>query len=234
MTLDLSLQPLFYLKFSRTLWCAGRLRMSGMILTHNNLAALEAVQSRKLTNLENPGCYLRACFLDFCKPFDRINHNIVIERLTSLKVGRSIIPWISSFLTGPRQALKIGSTVLQWLPNTASVAQSTKLGPILLIIMINDLRVSSSKASDRKYVDDLTFSEVVQDITTVPKASQHLTKKNSWASKHDMRLNPSKCKELIRNFSHAHEPPHQFLVLTEHHWIVLNVIRFSVLLSNLT
>ena len=33
--------------------------------------------------------------------FDRINHNIVIEKLISLKVTRrSIIPWISSFLIG--------------------------------------------------------------------------------------------------------------------------------------
>ena len=47
-----------------------------------------------LTNLENPGCYLRACFLDFSKAFDRINYNIVIEKLISLKVRRSIIPLV--------------------------------------------------------------------------------------------------------------------------------------------
>ena len=52
-----------------------------------------------LSELENSGCYLRACFLDFSKAFDRINHTIVITELIDLGVRRSIIPWICSFLT---------------------------------------------------------------------------------------------------------------------------------------
>ena len=34
-----------------------------------------------LSELDNPGCYLRACFLDFSKAFDRIDHTIVIRKL---------------------------------------------------------------------------------------------------------------------------------------------------------
>ena len=41
-----------------------------------------------LENLENPGSYLRACFLDFSKAFDRINHNLVIEKRISMNVRR--------------------------------------------------------------------------------------------------------------------------------------------------
>ena len=104
--------------------------------------------------------------------------------------------------------MKIGSTVhvSQWLPTTAGVPQGTKLRPILFIIMMNYLRVSSSKVSDWKYVDDLTFSEVVQDNISTESQSI-LDKVNSWASSNDMRLKPSKRKELIINFSHAYELP---------------------------
>ena len=52
-----------------------------------------------LPELENPVCYLRACFLDFSKAFDRIDHTIIIRKLIDLGVRRSIIPWICSFLT---------------------------------------------------------------------------------------------------------------------------------------
>ena len=37
-----------------------------------------------LSELDNPGCYLRACFLDFSKAFDRIDHTIVIRKLIDL------------------------------------------------------------------------------------------------------------------------------------------------------
>ena len=41
-----------------------------------------------LSELDNPGCYLRACFLDFSKAFDRIDHTIVIRKLIDLGVCR--------------------------------------------------------------------------------------------------------------------------------------------------
>ena len=120
-----------------------------------------------LKNLENPRSYLRVCFLDFSKAFDRINHNIVIEKLINMKVRRSNIPWISSFLTCRWKAviMTFESTVSQWLPVTAGAPQGTKLGPILFIIMINDLTMSSPKISDfriRKWFKKMAVLKVSQ------------------------------------------------------------------------
>ena len=36
-----------------------------------------------LSHLDSPGQYLRVCFLDFSKAFDRINHNVLISNLSS-------------------------------------------------------------------------------------------------------------------------------------------------------
>ena len=84
-----------------------------------------------LSELNNPGCYLRACLLDFSKAFDRIDHIIVIRKLNDLGVRRSIIPRICSFLTDRWQCVKLGQTVSNWLVVRAGVPQGTKLGPIL-------------------------------------------------------------------------------------------------------
>ena len=102
-----------------------------------------------LSELDNPGCYLRACFLDFSKAFDRIDHTIVIRKLIDLGVRRSIIPWICSFLTDRWQCVKVGQTFSNWLP----------VRPILFVILINDLKLASSRCSYWKYVDDITISE---------------------------------------------------------------------------
>ena len=84
-----------------------------------------------LSELDNPGCYLRACFLGFSKAFDRIDHTIVIRKLIDLRARRSIIPWICSFLTDRWQCVKTVKTVSNWLPVRAGVPQGTKRGPIL-------------------------------------------------------------------------------------------------------
>ena len=42
--------------------------------------------------------YLRVCFLDFSKAFDRINHNILITKLIALGARRCLIPWIWNIL----------------------------------------------------------------------------------------------------------------------------------------
>ena len=128
--------------------------------TSTTLCLLDLIRNW-LSKMDNPGHYLRACFLDFSKAFDRIDCNIVITKLIDLGVRRSIIPWICSFLSNRRQCVKLGQCVSRWLPTCARVPQGTTFGPILFVIMINDLKIVSPPFSNWKYVDDVTISEIV-------------------------------------------------------------------------
>jgi len=115
-----------------------------------------------LPALESPGSYLRVCFLDFSKAFDHIDHNILLRKLLEMGVRRSIIRWICSFLSQRRQAVKLGGMLSKWAPVHAGIPQGTKLGPILFLVVVNDLAYSSPLRSNHwKYVDDITTAEVV-------------------------------------------------------------------------
>ena len=96
-----------------------------------------------LRHLDSPGHYLHVCFLDFSKAFDRIGHNVLIQKLVDIGVRRSLIPWIVSFLSGRRQCVKLGEAISSWLPVKAGAPQGAKLDPILFVIMVNDLQCRS-------------------------------------------------------------------------------------------
>ena len=110
-----------------------------------------------------------------------------------------MIPWICSFLTDRWQCVKLGQTVSNWLPVLAGVPQGTKFGPILLVIMINDLKLASPRCSYWKYVDDITISEFASALG-VSILQSELDNISTWAATDNMVLNPKKCKEMTLRF----------------------------------
>ena len=138
-----------------------------------------------LSTLDVQSRYLRVCFVDFSKAFDRINHNILIKKLLSLGARESLVPWICSFLSNRHQAVKVDGFLSEWVPVNSGVPQGTKLGPVLFLVMINDLELRSTNMNHWKYVDDITLSESlsVNEISTL---QLELDAIQSWAVQNDM------------------------------------------------
>ena len=147
-----------------------------------------------LSYLDSPNKHLHFCFLDFSKAFDHIGHNVLIRKLVDLGVRQCLIPWIISFLSNQSQRVKIGKAFSDWLPVNAGVPQGTKLGPILFLIMINDLSISTPETNLWKFVDDVSISERLTKDSGASFQST-LDTVSSWASMNLMKLNAKKCKE---------------------------------------
>ena len=94
-----------------------------------------------------------------------------------------------------RQRVKIGEAFSDWLPVNAGVPQGTKLGPILFLIMINDLSIPTPETNLWKFVEDVSISECLTKNGGASIQST-LDTVSSWASMNLMKLNARKCKEL--------------------------------------
>ena len=126
-----------------------------------------------LSSLDSSGQYVRICYLDFSKAFDRINLNILVQKLIAISARPSLIKWISNFLSERTHRVKIGNSFSDWTHTYAGVPQGTKLGPILFLIMVNDLASSSPlNLHHWIFVNDLITSE------TVPRLKHPKTRPN--------------------------------------------------------
>ena len=104
-----------------------------------------------------------------------------------------------------------GSVLSDWLPVNGGVPQGTILGPLLFLIMVNDLAINYQ---DRwKYVDDTSLSETIgKDCQS--NLQSLISEIKRWCSENDIMLNRSKCKYLFISFT-KNKPNFDPLVIAE-------------------
>ncbi|KAK4822223.1 hypothetical protein QYF61_011864 [Mycteria americana] len=121
------------------------------------------------------------------KAFDTASHSILLDKMSSIRLDKSIIHWMNYWLTGRAQRVIVNEVTSGWWPVISGVPQGSILGPVLFNVSINDLATGiectlSEFASDTKLggtVDSLQCREALQ--------------LGSWAITNCMKFNKSKC-----------------------------------------
>ena len=85
----------------------------------------------------------------------------------------------------------------EWAHVPSGVPKGTKLGPWLLLLMINDLK--PSRVTSWKYVDDTTLAEIVNKGAQ-SHVQNDVDEVQDWTVDNKLQLNADKCKELIIDF----------------------------------
>ena len=134
-----------------TLKAGGDPNQYGSIKKSSTTHALVDLLHQCYTSTDASRQYARIILLDFSKAFDLINHNILLQKVASFGLPNILMKWIVSFLTERTQQVKLCNTQSDWNYIHGGVPQGTKLGPVLFVLMINDLQ---TKCDSYKYVDD--------------------------------------------------------------------------------
>jgi hypothetical protein len=84
-----------------------------------------------------------AVFLDIAKAYDMLWKDGLLYKLLQLNIGSKMYNWIKEFLDNRQFQVKINNTFSDTYKLENGTPQGSCISPILFIIMINDLKISS-------------------------------------------------------------------------------------------
>ena len=139
-----------------------------------------------------------------------IDHSILAEKLKTLDLPQNCVLDYRFFLKSRKQRVKLAyDCKSEWREIPAGVPPGTKLGPWLILLMVDDIDVTDLDLW--KYVDDTTMAEYVpKNHTSNIQDAISVLATQSYANK--FQLSESKCKEFRISFAKC-EPVLAYIIV---------------------
>lgn len=154
----------------------------------------------ELTTIVNDG-FLKSMqtdviYTDFSKAFDKVNHEILIHKLSLMGFSINALKWLRSYLSNRTQQVKFKNVTSREIMVPSGVPQGSHLGPLLFTLFINDLPSIIIHSKVLMYADDVKIFKTVRDSNHQLVLQSDLDKFSQWCAINLMDLNINKCKHM--------------------------------------
>ena len=159
--------------------------------------ALIALHENLTTYLDNEQtCGAVVIAYDYSKAFDKLRHDLIIDRMIECDFPQDFILWINSYLSDRFQFTKIGTVMSSCAPVTSGVPQGSILGPYLYAMTTGSYCSQNPNCHVIKFADDTTLCfPIFKSSPNVHILTEHQHLLN-WSKSMDLTINAAKCKCL--------------------------------------
>ena len=166
------------------------------------LSALELVDraAELLANKKDPFCI----FLDLSKAFDILSHSVLLEKLKYYGFDSQALNLILSYLNNRKQYVVYNDVKSDLISTNIGVPQGSILGPLLFLLYVNDMNISSKMFTFINFADDTTLFSNLQafrENLTPQETEKYINKEinlvEEWLLSNKLSLNAKKTKALF-------------------------------------
>lgn len=134
-------------------------------------------------------------YFDFSKAFDKVPHELAINKLQHTGLPAWITEWLRSYLTERKAFVKVGNARSRMYCISSGVPQGSVLGPLIFVLFINDL-ATRLKSGKLLYADDLKIYREISSTLDCCALDADVSELVSWCAQNGMELNICKCKVI--------------------------------------
>ncbi|XP_052745438.1 uncharacterized protein LOC128199516 [Bicyclus anynana] len=107
------------------------------------------------------GQQIDAIYTDFSSAFDKVDHQILIQKLSQYGFGNPLIMWFKSYLDQRPQTVVVNGYESETYNARSGVPQGSHLGPLLFLAFINDVTMEIKHCKYSLFADDLKIYKTI-------------------------------------------------------------------------